>query len=467
MKRRTKIIATIGPASSCVTVLTRMMRAGMDVARLNFSHGSYADHKILVRNVRQAAKKADKIVALLQDLQGPKIRIGLMPEEGIEVEKGQLVELSTAITQYTQGGPLPVTYQHLHKDVKKGHRLFINDGFIESVIESVRGKVIKVRIVSGGLVTSNKGINIPDSKVSAPAMTTKDKEDLMFGLELGIDVVALSFVTKAEDIRSLRRMIDAKCRSLHCLSPKIIAKIERPEAVEHFESILEATDGIMIARGDLGVEMKPEQVPIVQKEMIELCRQAGKPVIVATQMMESMTKNPRATRAETSDVANAIIDHTDAVMLSAETATGEYPYTVVQTMAAVIDEAEKSRFDDISFFQIHDLDGLPKSIAQAIHMMAENGQIDYVATSSSFSAVASAINIFRPNVPIVMGCPRREIARQMVLRAGIHPMVLDDAPGTFVMRMERYLRQKKYIAQKHRVAYVTSVPSGEVQLIVR
>ncbi|MBT3231126.1 pyruvate kinase [Candidatus Uhrbacteria bacterium] len=467
MKRRTKIVATIGPASSSVTTLVRMIRAGMDVARLNFSHGSYADHKALVKHIRSAANKTGRIVAVLQDLQGPKIRIGTLPKKGIELHKGQEVHLSTAVDSYEPDGPIPVTYKNLHKDVKKGHRLFINDGFIETVVESVRGKVVKVKVVNGGPVISNKGINLPDSVVSAPAMTQKDHEDLMFGLEQGVDFVALSFVTSAQDIKALRRIVDAKCRALGCISPKIIAKIERPEAVEDFAEILEVIDGAMIARGDLGVEIKPEQVPIVQKEMIEQCREVGKPVIVATHMMESMISNPRATRAETSDVANAIIDHTDAVMLSGETATGEYPYTVVKTMAAIIDEAEKSRFDDISFYQIHDLGKLPKSIAQSVHMMADNKQIDFIATSSSFKSVSATINIFRPNVPIIMGCPNRQIARQMVLRAGVHPVVLSDEAGTFMLRMERYLRRNKIATKKSHVAYVTAVASGEVQLIVR
>lgn len=467
MKRRTKIVATIGPASSSVTTLVRMINAGMNVARLNFSHGSYADHTGLVRSIRQAAKRTGGYVAVMQDLQGPKIRVGKLPKEGVMLHKGQEVQFNTALEAYEPEGPFPVTYKNLHKDVKKGHRLFINDGFIETVVESVRGKMVTVKVKHGGLVTSNKGINLPDSIVSAPALTAKDREDLMFGLGLGVDYVALSFVNGPEEVKQLRKIIAAKCRSLGTIEPKIVVKIERPKAVDRFEEILDATDAVMIARGDLGVEIAPERVPIVQKEMIELCRQAGKPVIVATHMMESMTKNPRATRAETSDVANAVIDHTDAVMLSGETATGEHPYTVIRTMAAIIDEAEKSRFDDISFFEIHDLEGLPKSIAQSVHMMAENGQIDFIATSSSYTSVANTINIFRPNVPIVMGCPRRQIARQMVLRAGIYPVVLSDEAGTFILRMERYLKKQKMIKKATNVAYVTAVPSGEVQLIVR
>lgn len=467
MKRRTKIIATIGPASSSLTVLCRMIRAGMDVARLNFSHGTYADHKVLLKHIRQAAKKEEKTIAVLQDLQGPKIRIGNVPKQGIELSKGQKVKFASGQEDYKNDDVLPVVYDKIHKDVKKGHRLFINDGFIETVVESVRGKIITAKVIDGGLVESHKGINLPDSVVSAPALTKKDHEDLLYGLEIGVDWVALSFVTSADDIKKLRKIIDAKCRLLGRISAKIIAKIERAEAIEHLESIVDASDGIMIARGDLGVEIKPEQVPIIQKEMIEICRQAGKPVIVATHMMESMTKNPRATRAETSDVANAVIDHTDAVMLSAETATGEYPYTSVRAMSAIINEAEYSRFDDISFYQLHDIEGLPASIARTVHVMAENKQIALIATSSSFSSVASSINIFRPNVPIIMACPNEAVSRQMILRAGIHPIVLADANGTFILRMERVLRNKKMLKKNSKVAYVTALPSGEVQLIVR
>ncbi|MBU4315155.1 pyruvate kinase [Patescibacteria group bacterium] len=467
MKRRTKIIATIGPASSSAQTLCRMMRAGMDVARLNFSHGSYADHKILLKHIRSSAKKEGKCVAILQDLQGPKIRIGELPKEGIAVEKGQRVKLCSGQHEYKGDGVLPVVYDKLHKDIKKGHRLFIDDGFIETIVESVRGRIINVKVVYGGIVKAQKGINIPDSTVSSPALTKKDKEDLLFGLEMGVDYVALSFVTSANDVRILRKIINSECLDLSRVPAKIIAKIERAEAIEKFSEILEVSDGIMIARGDLGVEIKPEQVPIMQKEMVELCRQAGKPVIIATHMMESMTKNPRATRAETSDVANAVIDHTDAVMLSAETATGEFPYASVRAMAMIIDEAEASRFDDISFYQLHDIDAVQTSIAQSVHIMAQNKQIDLIATSSSYPAVASTVNIFRPNVPIIIACPNDQVARQMVLRAGVDPIVMSEANGTFILRIQRYLAKNKLIKKNSHVAYVTASPAGEVQLIVK
>jgi pyruvate kinase len=467
MKRRTKIIATIGPASSSPTTLCRMISAGVDVARLNFSHGSRADHKNLLKNIRQAAKREGKCIAILQDLQGPKIRMGDLPKDGISIEKGQKVKFCSGQEIYKGDDILPIAYNRLHKDVKKGHRLFIDDGFIETIIESVRGNIVTAKVVYGGIVRSQKGINIPDSVVSSPALTKKDKEDLLFGLELGVDFVALSFVTSSQDIINLRKIIDTKCRTLGRQSAKIIAKIERAEAIERFADIVEVSDGIMIARGDLGVEMKPEQVPIMQKEMVEICRQAGKPVIIATHMMESMTKNPRATRAETSDVANAVIDHTDAVMLSAETATGKFPYTSVRAMAMVIDEAEASRFDDISFYQLHELDSANTSIAQAVHIMAQNKQIDLIVTSSSFTPISSTVNVFRPNVPIVMACPNDQIARQMMLRAGVFPVVSPDARGTFIMRMERYVRKNKLVKKDGHIAFVTASQSGEVKLVVK
>lgn len=467
MKRRTKIIATIGPASSSVTVLTRMIKAGMNVARLNFSHGDYKEHAILMRHIRQASKKAGQPVAILQDLQGPKIRLGVLPVEGVNIKKGEIVKFQTGIEHYKTGGALPVTYDNLHKDVKTGERLFLDDGLIETEITAIRGKVISAKVKNGGHLSSHKGINVPDSKISTSSFTEKDHEDLLFGLENEVDWVALSFVTTPAVVMKVRDIIRAKCRALKTVAPRIVVKIERQEAVERFLDILNVADGVMIARGDLGVSLRPEEVPVIQKEFVEICRQTGKPVIVATHMLQSMTDNPRATRAEVSDVANAVIDHTDATMLSGESATGKYPDVSVQTMAAVIDEAEASMLDDISFYQIHDVGDIPTAIAQTLHVMVENGQIDLIASSSTYHAVADAVNIFRPNVPIILACPNQAVARQMLLRAGIYSVVLPDDPGTFIHRMETFLRKEKWIKKGSRVAYLISTPSGEIQLIIR
>ena len=463
--RRTKIIATIGPASSSVRVLARMISAGMNVARLNFSHGTHAQHKTLIRHIRSASKKADVQVAILQDLQGPKIRVGNLPDQGIELKRGEKIVFKTGIEVY-KDDEIPVTYDQFHKDVKKGHRIFLNDGRLEAVVESIRGRRIHAKVKLGGSLTSHKGINIPDSTVSTPAFTKKDHEDLLFGLEQEVDWVALSFVTSPAVVKTVRRIIRAKCRSLGTTPPKIIVKIERREAVDDFPAILAAADGILLARGDLGIEIPPEEVPIVQKEFVEICRQAGKPVVVATHMLDSMTNSPRATRAEISDVANAVIDHADGVMLSAESATGKYPDIAVLTMADVINETEASRLDDIAFYQLHGLPDVATSFAQTLHVMAENDQIDLIVSSASFEA-AQLVNVFRPNVPIILTCPNASVARQIVLRAGVYSVVVDDAPATFVQRISALLRRRKIMKKSDRVAFLLQTPSGELQLVVR
>ncbi len=463
--RRTKIVATIGPASSSVRVLTRMINAGMGVARLNFSHGTHPQHKSLIRHIRSASHKTGKEVAILQDLQGPKIRVGELPEGGIELKRGEKVVFRTGVDGY-EHDEIPVTYDQFHKDVKKDHRIYLNDGRLEAIVQSVRGRRVHAKVKTGGTLTSHKGINIPDSNVSTPSFTKKDHEDLLFGLEQGVDWVALSFVTSEEVVLKVRKIIRAKCRSLGSVMPKIIVKIERREAVDGFLEILNAADGIMLARGDLGIEIPPEEVPIIQKEFVEICRQAGKPAVVATHMLDSMTDSPRATRAEISDVANAVIDHADGVMLSAESATGEYPDLAVRTMADVIDETEASRLDDINFYQWHNIPDVSTSIAQNLHVMAENGQIDMIVSSATFP-LSSSLNIFRPNVPIVMACPNKAVARQMMLRAGVYGMVLKDDPATFINRAQNVLRKRKLISKTDRVAYILATPSGEIQLTVR
>jgi pyruvate kinase len=467
VQNRTRIVATIGPASASVPILVRMIHGGMQVARLNFSHGTHEDHKRLIHNIRTASRKANKEVAILQDLQGPKMRVGELPEDGVYLKSRQIVTFSTGVSEYVEGSHLPVTHKTLHKDVKKGHHIYLDDGLMELEVQSVRGRIIKTKVLVGGVLKSHKGMNIPDSKVSIASFTKKDEEDLAFGLENGVDWVALSFVTGPVIIRKVRKKILAKTHSLKRPAPRLFIKIERREAVENFVDILEEADGILIARGDLGIEMPYEQVPIIQKEFVEICRQAGKPVIVATQMLQSMTVNPRATRAEVSDVANAVIDHADGVMLSAETATGDYPYLTVHTMATVIEEAEKSRLDDITFYQLHGLDDVETAIAQALHILCENDHIGGIVTAMSYGPIAHLVNTFRPNVPIYMACPKKEIARQALVRAGIYPFIMNDEPGTFVMRAERLLRKQKKISSKRRTAYLVGAANGEVQLIIR
>ncbi|MFA6130866.1 MAG: pyruvate kinase [Patescibacteria group bacterium] len=465
-ERRTKIIATIGPASSSISVLIRMVRAGMSMARLNFSHGKHEEHAHLIRTIRAASKKADIPVGILGDLQGPRIRIGELPDHGIELRPRQSVILDVSVKEYEPGGSLPITYA-LQKDVKAGDRIFIDDGLIEVEVKRVQKTAVHCLVKMGGILTSHKGMNLPDTHVTAVAFTKKDREDLLFGLEHGIDWVALSFVATPESVASVREIAAGYCRDIGRVPPKIIAKIERKEAVDHFHDILEVVDGVMLARGDLGIEVPFEEVPLIQKEFTEICRQAGKPIVIATHMLDSMSEHPRATRAEVSDVANAVIDHADAVMLSAETAMGKYPDIAVQTMASVITEVEASRFDDISFYQIHCIPDIATAFAQVMHTLAEHGQIQAIATSASFGDLAQKINIFRPNVPIIIACESQEQAKQYLLRAGFQPVVLDDEPATFIHRMERLIHDQRIIDKKSRVAYVIETARGDVQLIIR
>ncbi len=438
----------------------------MNVARMNFSHGTHAEHKVLIRSVRSAAKEAGKRVAILIDLQGPKIRVGDLPKEGVGIRKGEHISFSTAVTEYKIGGQLPVTYKQLHKDVKKDHRILLDDGLMEARVTKVAGKVITAVVVTGGLLKAHKGMNLPDSTVSVSPVTEKDWEDLEFGLTEEIDWVALSFVTNPAIVREVRQAIKRQCQKLDVAPPKIIAKIERQEAVERFSEILAEVDAVMVARGDLGIEIAPERVPLLQKEFVEKCRAAGKPVVVATQMLDSMTSHPRATRAETSDVANAVIDHTDGVMLSGETAAGQYPDVTVKTMSSIIHETEASRFDDLSFCQLHDIPDVATSIAQSLYIMAENGQIDAIASSVTYGPVAQKLNIFRPKAPVFLACPSEAVARQNVMRAGVTTVVVSDEPGSFVHKMEAKLRREKLIKSGQSVAYVVAGPR-EVSVTIR
>jgi len=313
-----------------------MMKAGMDVARLNFSHGTHQGHTKLIKALRKSAENINVPLTIIGDLQGPKIRVGDVPEDGIEFEADEKIVFSTAVDVYDEDdGLVPVTYDKMHKDVKKGHRVLIDDGLIEVEVTSVSGKEVRTKVITGGTITSHKGMNFPDSTLSLSSLTRKDKNDVMFAVKQGVDWLALSFVTGAKDIKTLRRLIKRSTKKDQ-EAPRIIVKIEKREAIENFDEILEEVDAVMVARGDLGIEIPAEEVPVRQKEIIEKCRTSAKPVVVATQMLDSMIRNPRPTRAEVSDVANAVCDHADAVMLSGESAIGDYPVKAVKTMASAI-----------------------------------------------------------------------------------------------------------------------------------
>ncbi|MBM3178305.1 MAG: pyruvate kinase [Bacteroidetes bacterium] len=331
---KTKIVATVGPASSAKEMLRALIMEGVDVFRLNFSHGQHDQHLKVIQNVRELNQELGTSVALLQDLQGPKIRVNTV-REGVELTAGSTLIITTEELEGT-AEKVSTSYKELPNDVKIGDAILIDDGKIQLTVKAVKGIEVHCEVKYGGPLKSRKGINLPFTKVTAPSLTEKDSADLMFGLENKVDWVALSFVRKASDIDALRKIIAEKNPDT-----RIVAKIEKPEALENLESIIEATDAVMVARGDLGVEIWMEEVPMVQKRIVQLCNKLSRPVIVATQMMESMIENPRPTRAETNDVANAVIDGADALMLSAETAAGKYPIEVIRSMVKTISSVEK------------------------------------------------------------------------------------------------------------------------------
>lgn len=337
--KNTKIVCTLGPSSDSFSEIENLVGAGMNVARLNFSHGDYKDHKRILTNLRKVEKKTGKIIGVIQDLQGPKIRIGDMPKEGIQIKRGDEITLTTKkITGKNKGGKtiIPIQYKNIIKDVKTGETIFIDDGLIQLEIIAKTKTDLKCKVKIGGIVFKHKGVNCPNSSISAKTLTPKDKRDLLWGLKNKVDFVALSFVKSEKDIDELRKIIKK-----HRKNTKIIAKIERHEACENLEEIIKSADAIMVARGDLGIEIPAQDVPIVQKNMIHLANKYLKPVITATQVLQSMVENARATRAEISDAANAILDNTDAIMLSNETAVGKYPFRAAATLSKVAESVEK------------------------------------------------------------------------------------------------------------------------------
>ena len=421
--RRTKIIATVGPASAAPGTLDALIAAGMDVARLNFSHGTHQEHKILIRRIRAAARRQGRTVAILQDLAGPKIRIGNLPEPGIILEPGRSFILTTRPDALNEGS-VSVTYPFLAREVKIGDRLMLADGLMEMVVEETDGTDITCTVITGGLLTSHKGINLPTGTIRAPAFTAKDRVDLLFGLEAGVDYVALSFVKSAEEIRGVRELITELGRQT-----PIIAKIERHEALKEIDDIVAETDAIMVARGDLGVEIPLEEVPMVQKRLIRMANTAGKPVITATQMLRSMVDSPRPTRAEATDVVNAILDGADAVMLSEETASGRYPVEAVQFMNRLALMAE-GNFPHDTFLKKTPRQDIPDSVAHASCILADHLDARAIVAHTQSGLTALNISRFRPRQPIVALTPNEGTLRRLALVWGCLPIRIRAARGT-------------------------------------
>ncbi len=414
---RTKIVCTIGPASSSVETLEKMIAAGMDVARFNFSHGSYESNLELLEKVRTASKKVGRPVAILQDLQGPKIRVGVLPAEGVELVEGQTVTLQAGVKE-AKPGIIPVPYDRLAHDVRKGDRLLLDDGTRELEVIDVRGPIIRAKVILGGKLLSKKGINTPTVALSIESLTAKDIQDLEFGLKQDIDFVALSFVRQANDVVELKKKI-TKYLPKNVAAPAIIVKIEKNEALVNFDEILKISDGVMIARGDLGLETPATKVPMHQKMIIAKCIVAGKPVITATQMLDSMQRTPRPTRAEVSDVANAVIDHTDAVMLSGESAMGQYPVESVATMAQIIEDTEESPLDNLLPHREATGEQLSSAVAAASVELARHISAAAILVTTHSGYSARMVSRYRPETPIFAATDHFRTRQQLLLSWGV------------------------------------------------
>ncbi len=416
--RKTKIVCTIGPASQSPENIRELLRAGMDVARLNFSHGSLDEHLERLQALRQASRELDTNLGVLLDIQGPKIRLGHFREGKVQLENGQSFTLTTEEVE-GDASRAYVGYPSLPRDMKPGSVIYIDDGLLELEVQRVEGREVHTRVVVGGECSSRKGVTLPGVEVDLPALTDEDVEHIQFGVKHGVDFIAASFVRRGrhvEEVKDIMADMDADL--------PVIAKIESDAGLRNLEEIIAAADGIMVARGDLGVEIPPEEVPLAQKMMIKKCNEAGKPVITATQMLDSMIRNPRPTRAEVTDVANAIFDGTDCVMLSGETAVGAYPAKAVQIMSTIAVRMEKSMKYDEILDEKRQLES--RNIADAISLAtcqtAHDLGVKAILCSTQSGAMGRFLSRYRPQAPILAVCPHEQVVRQLSMVWGVHPV---------------------------------------------
>ncbi len=431
-ERKAKIVVTIGPASEDEETIKKLIESGMNVARLNFSHGTHEQHAQRIERLRRIAHRLGEPLTILQDLQGPKIRVGKIENDGIILNKGDHLTLTTE-PLVGKAGIVSVDFPNLPDVLKPGNRILLSDGQMELQVVQVRSKEIDTKVVLGGKLTSNKGVNLPGAALDIPCFTEKDEQDLAFGLEHGIDIIAMSFIRSAKDVERIRKA--TACLGIQCAQTPIIAKLERPESLDNLEEIVEAADGVMVARGDLAVEMSPQAVPIAQKEIITSANRHSKIVITATQMLESMISNPRPTRAEASDVANAIFDGTDAVMLSAETASGAYPVEAVQMMDTIIRQAEQnmnrwghwkgSRLEDVHDDAVH--------IARAAREVASDQQVAAIAVFTNNGRTALLMSKERPQTPILAFTPHQQTYNRLASMWGVIPYLIPKAENVETM----------------------------------
>jgi len=437
-------------------MIKRLLQAGMDVARLNFSHGSHAEHARSIALLRAASIEHKKPIAILADLQGPKIRTGPLAGRGpVQLHAGQRFVITTAriLGDSTR---VSTTFKSLPREVRPGNRILLSDGLIELRVVQVRGVEVICDVVNGGALGENKGINLPGIKLRVPALTAKDRQDLVFALKQGANYIAVSFVRRREDVLQAKSLIRRAGKDT-----PIIAKLEKPEAIENLDAILRTADGVMVARGDLGVEMKPERVPVVQKMVIARAREFRRPVITATQMLESMTENPRPTRAEASDVANAIFDGSDAVMLSAETATGKYPVETVSIMARIIEEAESS-IREFPRPSTQEQLKVAETVAELVCHASRELHMKLIAVFTHSGFTARLVSRYRPLVPIIAFSPEAETRRRMALIWGVMPKNIKDPHkiDTLASLAEKRLLEERLVRKGDVIGIVAGTPMG-------
>jgi pyruvate kinase len=450
--RKAKIVCTLGPSSNAEPVLRDLMRLGMDVARLNFSHGTHEEHARVIERVRKTAEKEGRSICILQDLQGPKIRTGRLKQRTpVLLEKGARLTITPRDIPGT-ASLLSTTFKTLAREVQPGARILLADGLIELVVTDVHGDDVECEVINGGMLGEHKGINLPGASVNVPSLTEKDQEDIEFGVKHGVDMIAVSFVRTADDVRVAKRFIRERGSDAW-----VIAKLEKPQAVDesNLEEILDVSDGVMVARGDLGVEMPPEKVPVIQKRVVRRAADWRKPVITATQMLESMIENPRPTRAEASDVANAVIDGTDAVMLSAESASGKYPREAVAIMSKIIAEAESS----MEFFprrRQHRRLSISETICESAAHAAQDLNMKAITVYTESGTTARLISKYRPNVPIYAFAASRSVCARLNLLWGVQPMMsrMEINAEEMAQNAERLLLERQAVQPDDVIAIV-------------